>query len=299
MTSLWKSERTGTATVAGVPAVLIARGSALSMWMTASLDASNRGVVPNERTGEDARGGRDGREAADEVTDGLRREDAGPCCRRAGYVGYQTLPKSARMDTRSATAAFEDSNMKKLAIAAMAAVALGALSPAAQAVVFNDLNQGPNGLRTFTFGDNDIGNGSSAPGAFTRTFTFNTVETGTLSLNFGDVASSPVNNVEFTSANLNGTAVNLFSFVSFPLPGAFLPGQAGEPDIGFLLNVAVGVGNQLLTIMGTNGGNGVFAGTAAFSPVPVPGPIAGAGLPAMLGLAGAWFWRRRRAQHAV
>ncbi len=189
--------------------------------------------------------------------------------------------------------------MKKLAIAAMAAVALGTLSPAAQAAVFNDLNQGPDGLRTFTFGDNDIGNGSSAPGAFTRTFTFNTVETGTLSLMFGDVASRPINNVEFTSANLNGTAVNLFSFVN--PPGTLVRGQAGEPDIGFLLNVAVGVGNQLLTIMGTNGGNGVFAGTAAFAPVPVPvpGPIAGAGLPAMLGLAGAWFWRRRRAQHAV
>ncbi len=185
--------------------------------------------------------------------------------------------------------------MRKLAIAAMAAVALGALSPAAQAAVFNNLNPGPGGLRTFTFGDDDLG----AAGTFTRTFNFSTIETGTLSLNFGEVAFNPVNNVEFTSANLNGTAVSLFSFVGSPAPGAFLPGQGGEPDIGFLLNAAVGVGNQVLTIMGTNGGNGVFAGTAAFSPVPVPGPIAGAGLPAMLGLAGAWFWRRRRAQQSV
>ena len=184
--------------------------------------------------------------------------------------------------------------MKRFAIAAMAAVALGAISSGAQAVPFNTLNPGPDGLRTFTFGDTALDD----VGAFTRTFTFATVEAGLLSVMFGEIAFNPVNNVEFTSANLNGAPVSLFSFVSSPPPGGFVPGGAGEPDIGVLANLAVGIGNQILTIVGTSGGNGVLSGTAAFNPVRVPGPIAGAGLPALFGLAGAWFYRRRRQQTA-
>src|SRR4051794_21181066 len=38
---------------------------------------------------------------------------------------------------------------------------------------------------------------------------------------------------------------------------------------------------------------------SALSYYAVPGPISGAGLPALIGLAGAWFWRRRRAEVAA
>ena len=45
-----------------------------------------------------------------------------------------------------------------------------------------------------------------------------------------------------------------------------------------------------------------YVSAVSFSPLSataVPGPIAGAGLPALIGLAGAWFWRRRRAHAAA
>ncbi len=51
-----------------------------------------------------------------------------------------------------------------------------------------------------------------------------------------------------------------------------------------------------------NGGTGNNAGgqisAVAVNTVAVPGPVAGAGLPALFGLAGAWFLRRRRHQAA-
>jgi LPXTG-motif cell wall-anchored protein len=59
--------------------------------------------------------------------------------------------------------------------------------------------------------------------------------------------------------------------------------------VGFLEQTAIGS----MTL--SNAYIGMTSLTVSSQAVAVPGPVAGAGLPALLGLAGVWFYRRRKA----
>ena len=167
--------------------------------------------------------------------------------------------------------------MKKVLLATVAAVSAVAFAPAANAATYITENPGPDGLRTFTFGNTDVG---TAP-TFDDLITFMTPMAGTLSLSLSEVAANAINNVEFTSVTLNGTPVNLFS-----APG-------GEPDFGSLLGLFNAGTSNTLRVIGTNGGNGVYSGTVAFSPVgAIPEPATWAMM--LLGFAGVGYSMRRK-----
>ena len=155
--------------------------------------------------------------------------------------------------------------MKRLFYAAVAAVALVASVPVANAAPFMIDNVGSGGRRTAVLGNNDV----AAP-VFTDTFQLTFAQAGLVSFSLSEVGFDPENNLEFTSATFSQGGLSR-TFDRFSGPG-------GEPDFGSLLNAAVSVGSALLTIMGTNGGNGVYAGTLAFRtaampPVPIPGAL--------------------------
>ena len=167
--------------------------------------------------------------------------------------------------------------MNKFLLSAAAAVSAVAFAPAADAATFITENPGPDGLRTFVFGNNDVGTAAT----FDDVITFTTPSAGFLSLALSEVAVNAINNVEFTNVTLNGTAVNLFS-----APG-------GEPDFGSLLNLFNPGTTNTLRVAGTNGGNGVYGGTIAFSPGAVPEPAAWAMMIAGFGMVGGALRRRK------
>lgn len=173
--------------------------------------------------------------------------------------------------------------MKKLLLAAVATVSAVAFAPAANAATFITENPGPDGLRTFVFGNNDVG---TAP-TFDDLITFTTPAAGFLSLSLSEVAATAFNNVEFTTVTLNGTAVNLFS-----APG-------GEPDFGSLLGLFNPGTTNTLRVAGTNGGNGVYGGTIAFAPGAVPEPAAWALMIAGFGMVGGALRRQKKLTTSV
>lgn len=173
--------------------------------------------------------------------------------------------------------------MNKFLLSAAAAVSAVAFAPAADAATFITENPGPDGLRTFVFGNNDVG---TAP-TFNDVITFTTPSAGFLSIAMSEVAANAFNNLEFTSVTLNGTPLNLFS------------GPGGEPDFGSLLNLFNPGTTNTLRIAGTNGGNGVYGGTIAFSPGAVPEPAAWALMIAGFGLIGSALRRQKKLTASV
>lgn len=160
--------------------------------------------------------------------------------------------------------------MKRLLLSAAATFSAVAFAPAANAATFITENQGSNGLRTYVFGNNDVG----AAGTFDEIISFLTPAAGFLSLSLSEVAVNPINKVEFTSVTLNGTAVNLFS----------APGD--EPDVGALLSLFNPGTSNTLRVAGTHGRNGMYGGNIAFAPGAVPNPAAWAMMIASFGLVG-------------
>jgi len=72
---------------------------------------------------------------------------------------------------------------------------------------------------------------------------------------------------------------------------ANIPSSSGEVDVVANPGAAFSVSN-LFEITASAGSTGRF--TVSLTAVAVPGPVAGAALPALLGMAGFWFFRRRR-----
>ncbi len=119
--------------------------------------------------------------------------------------------------------------MKKLLLAVAATVSAVACAPAVYAATFITENAGPDGLRAFVFGHNDVGTAST----FEDLITPSTPSAGFLSLSLREVAASAINNVEFTSVFLNSSAVSLFSTPSaVPKPAAWAMMIAGFGMVG-------------------------------------------------------------------
>ncbi|MHA6722018.1 FxDxF family PEP-CTERM protein [Sphingomonas sp. RS2018] len=166
--------------------------------------------------------------------------------------------------------------MKKIVLSAAIAASALAFAPAASAATYIFTNPGANGFATYTFGNNDVGTAAT----FDDTIVFTTPSSGFLSLSLSEVAANAINNVEFTTVTLNGTAVTLFS------------GPGGEPDFGSLMGLFNAGTSNTLRVIGTNGGNGVYSGTIAFAPGAVPEPATWGLM--MLGFGGMGFAMRRR-----
>lgn len=183
--------------------------------------------------------------------------------------------------------------MKKILVqAAIAAAALVALAPAAQAqttaggttVTFaNDLGL----LGSFTTGFSD--SGLSTP-TFAETLTFTTSTTGSVSINVTTTNTGPENDTDFTSVFLTGTGI----VGSVPILQLL-----GEPqETNGMSNFALGVGTFVLNIQGTPGTqSGSFGGTVAFAATPaVPEP--GTWAMMLLGFGGMGVAMRRRRRMA-
>ena len=161
--------------------------------------------------------------------------------------------------------------MRKILLSSAAAFAL--TCTAANAVPLMQTID-PNG--NFNFADLN-----PTASTFSDTFTFTAFQTGNYSVTFTETGSA-----EFTGGTFGGR----------PLSFASLDG--GEPDVGFFNNLFLTAGSVFtLVINGTNTSpstSGGISGNTSFAPTPVPGPIAGAGIPALLAAFGVWVWNRRR-----
>jgi opacity protein-like surface antigen len=171
--------------------------------------------------------------------------------------------------------------MKRTTAAAVLTAALCGVASAASAAVipvtFSAV--GSDGSFSGTFGDTGITNPT-----FTDTFTF-TLPTGLASSTVSSTFQGLTTDVNFTSVTLDGHQFNI--------------GDAGKNEFRFLDNLPVTAGPQTLTVSGTSGGNGSFAGTIAFAPSrAVPEPASWALMILGFGGVGASL-RRRHAKAAL
>ncbi|MFN3513494.1 MAG: FxDxF family PEP-CTERM protein [Phenylobacterium sp.] len=170
--------------------------------------------------------------------------------------------------------------MKKLLMAAAAAVAMTAAAPAAHAAhVINFASPAADGSISGAFKHEGI-----AGGAFSDVYNFmwpsNGIAGGTISSSF---QTSIFNDIDFTSVTLNGAEFQI--------------GSTGQVEFRFLNDLLVTGGMQQLIVSGTSGGNGSYAGTLTFFPsAAIPEPATWAMMIAGFGLAGAAL-RRRRSEH--
>jgi hypothetical protein len=148
--------------------------------------------------------------------------------------------------------------MKKLLLAAAASVAAISAPSAANAAQFLTIT-GPSG----TFGDDAVTCGGAAgPCSFTRTFEFLTPAGFNLtSVDISSIATTnTLTDIDFSSVTLNGVAFNI--------------GSTGTQEFRNLLNQAlVAGGNNIISVMGTTGGEASFSGNLSFaatSAVPEP-----------------------------
>ena len=167
--------------------------------------------------------------------------------------------------------------------AALALVAAGAAS-AAQTITFGP--PAADGSFTGTFGDTDI-----TTATFTDTYTFNMptgVAAGTISSIF---TTDKVNNIDFTSVTLDGTAFDINS--------------TGQVEFRSVNNVLVTSGPQTLVVSGKSGGAGSYSGTLSFEGAnPIVTGVGGVPEPAawalmMLGFGGAGACLRARRKSTV
>jgi hypothetical protein len=123
-------------------------------------------------------------------------------------------------------------------------------------------------------------------GAFTDTFNF-TLPAGMAAFTASSVAVQVggIADLDFTSIFFNNNAFQTLS--------------TGQFESRQLPPVSVLAGPQTLVVNGVSRGNGSYSGDITFAMVPVPGPIAGAGLPVLMALGGFVWARRRKAQHGA
>jgi len=173
--------------------------------------------------------------------------------------------------------------MKSIVIGLTAALLMASAAPAAFAAKSIDIPPAASdGSISGTFGDTGI-----AFGDFTDVFTF-TLPDGVTSADITSTMQDMSTNIDFTSADLNGHA--------------FFFEPNGKHEHGYVDDVLVTSGIQTLTVHGTSGGNGSYAGTIAFSSAPpivtggggVPEPAAWALMIIGFGGAGAMVRAKRR-----
>ncbi len=162
--------------------------------------------------------------------------------------------------------------------AALATAALMAIASPAQASHIITLTPpAADGSFSGTFQNFALGAGS-----FTDTYNFNITDPGLLNATLSSIFQNAANNnVDFTSATINGTE--------------FTIGSTGNVEFRFLNGLTVPGGPQILIVSGTSGGNGSYAGTLSYSPFlnGVPEPAAWATLIAGFALVGSSMRRKR------
>jgi hypothetical protein len=124
-----------------------------------------------------------------------------------------------------------------------------------------------------------IGNDSVTDANFVDVFDFIWPTAGMTSISFTTVAQSAGTNINFTSATLNGTPINLT--------------PNGVFEVGSLIGLATGPGPQQIVISGTSGGSGSYGGNLSFMPTLVPEPASWALMISGFGGVGALLRRRR------
>ena len=171
----------------------------------------------------------------------------------------------------------------KLLPLALVASALAFVASPAQATQTMTLT-----LPSGTFGNDGVGAVGSPTAAFTNTFTFGAAGSAFLvnlagyTLANATLSTSALggNNIDFTSAVLNGTAFTLSP------TGVFEFGSAGPVSL-----LAI----NTLTINGINTGDSAYAGTLTFAAVPsVPEPATWGMMLLGFGVMGVSLRRRRR-----
>lgn len=161
---------------------------------------------------------------------------------------------------------------------ALASVALFAVAPAAHAA--HTLNLTPpaaDGSISGVFQNLAIGTG-----AFTDTYNFNLTDPGILNATISSIFQAALNNnVDFTSVTVNGQE--------------FTVGSTGNVEFRYLNGLNVAAGPQTMTVSGTSGGNGSYAGTISFAQLlgGVPEPAAWTTLLAGFALVGSSMRRNR------
>jgi len=143
----------------------------------------------------------------------------------------------------------------KLALAGVAALLLATAAPAAFAATTITIPPAAaDGSISGIFGDTDIGLGD-----FTDVFTF-TLPDGTAAATITSISTNDTNNVDFKTVDLNGHFFDIDS--------------TGKVEFRHLDDILVTNGPQVLTVVGSSGGEGSYSGTIAFSSV---GPVLGGG----------------------
>ena len=175
--------------------------------------------------------------------------------------------------------------MKKTILAALAATALTAAAGAASAGTFAVTLTGPASDGSFSGAFSDSG---LPQGGFTDTFTF-TVPAGVNGATITTTATSPTNNVDFSSVTLDGAP--------------FTVGVSGVTEFQFFMPTFLPAGTHSIVVTGSveappPGGDGVsvgaYSGTVAFTPG-VPEPASWALMILGVGAVGASLRQRRRA----
>jgi hypothetical protein len=178
--------------------------------------------------------------------------------------------------------------MKKLLLASVALLALTVSSPAA---VIQDLGVNPNSA-TGDFSNDVFG------GVFTDQYTFQLVGAPQF-FSFASATNDFALATDFIT-NFTGSlfeqvgAVGGGDDILVGGPHLAVPCPTGGTFCQILAGSAtLDAGNYYLEIAGIGGGTSGYGGN--LTTVPVPGPLAGAGLIPLLGLLGFAAWRRRNA----
>jgi hypothetical protein len=187
--------------------------------------------------------------------------------------------------------------MRKLLLATAALVALALPS---QAAIIGNLGANPTSA---------TGNFENAPntGAFDDQILFQLIG-GPQFLTIASVTNTYAQPSDFI-AGFNGSVVNFgadnmfMTADDFTVIGpVFATACPLTPNCqGFSGGAILNAGLYYLDIAGINPGTGGYAGNLSTAAVPVPGPLAGAGIPGILaafGMAGAW-WKRRKVAAAA
>jgi hypothetical protein len=184
-------------------------------------------------------------------------------------------------------------------LAAVTAIGMAAATSAVHAAsvpVTVNLVAGANSTYTGYFGRSGI-----AAGSFEDMYLFNT-PAGFASGQVGTtaVALESTTDVDFTSA------IFTTSLSTSGTPLSILNSSDGLSEFRIINTVQVAAGLHSLVVQGRSRGNGAYSGvfTMEATPggpggTPVPGPVAGAGIPALIAIAGLAWARRRRASTAA
>ena len=171
--------------------------------------------------------------------------------------------------------------MKRFAIAAAAAAAVGVSAPAYAAPTFNfDGTSGTFEYKTVRPFPN-----------FSNIYNFTLATAGELSGTISSSASSVASDLDFTTVRIDGPGLGATGL-------NFAVGSTGVVEFRSLLPTLVQAGSYTLTVAGTTGRNASYSGTLAFAAAGVPEPATWGLMILGFGMVGSAM-RRRAAKTTV